>query len=155
MHASLGPFWVAHSAVSTDCLLHFRSNVHEADDAHEIRIEDEAACAIGHAQSFVLRRAKRRTARDRWHTRLRLQCGSRVRHPLHGHWNESVADSPLIQQNERPKMALSWHAFAVPKRGNSTEEYEDAFAANPNAGRFAIADGASESSFASLWAKLL
>ncbi len=52
-------------------------------------------------------------------------------------------------------MALSWHAFAVPKRGNSTEEYEDAFAANPNAGRFAIADGASESSFASLWAKLL
>ena len=52
-------------------------------------------------------------------------------------------------------MALSWHAFAVPKRGNSAEEYEDAFAADPNAGRFAIADGASESSFASLWAKLL
>src|SRR5213083_2611429 len=52
-------------------------------------------------------------------------------------------------------MALRWQGFAVPKRGNSVEEYEDAFAANPKAGRFAVADGASESSFASLWAKLL
>jgi hypothetical protein len=52
-------------------------------------------------------------------------------------------------------MALRWQGFAVPKRGNSAEEYEDAFAGNPKAGRFAVADGASESSFASLWAKLL
>jgi hypothetical protein len=52
-------------------------------------------------------------------------------------------------------MALRWHGFAVPKRGNSAAEYEDAFAGNPRVGRFALADGASESSFASLWAKLL
>jgi hypothetical protein len=52
-------------------------------------------------------------------------------------------------------MPVRWQGFAVPKRGNSAEEYEDAFAGAPQAGRFAVADGASESSFASLWARLL
>jgi Protein phosphatase 2C len=52
-------------------------------------------------------------------------------------------------------MPFRWQSFAVPKRGNSANEYEDAFAGNPRKGRFAIADGASESSFASLWARLL
>ncbi len=52
-------------------------------------------------------------------------------------------------------MALRWQGFAVPKRGNRADEYEDAFAGNPKLRRFAIADGASESSFASLWAQLL
>ena len=52
-------------------------------------------------------------------------------------------------------MAFRWQGFAVPKQGNSVGEYEDAFAGNPKNGRFAVADGASESSFASLWAKLL
>src|SRR5262249_10571454 len=42
-----------------------------------------------------------------------------------------------------------------PKRGNAAEEYEDALAADPATGRFAIADGASESSFAAAWARLL
>ena len=46
-----------------------------------------------------------------------------------------------------------WHAFRLAKAGNSAEEYEDAFAAA--AGRFAVADGASEASFAADWAKLL
>jgi hypothetical protein len=46
-----------------------------------------------------------------------------------------------------------WWAFALPKEGHSPEEYEDAFAGK--SGRFAIADGASESSFAAEWAKLL
>jgi hypothetical protein len=46
-----------------------------------------------------------------------------------------------------------WRAFALPKEGHKPDEYEDAFAAK--LGRFAIADGASESSFACLWAKLL
>src|SRR5712692_2413403 len=46
-------------------------------------------------------------------------------------------------------------AFALPKLGNSAEEYEDAAAADPRCGRFAIADGAAESSFAALWARLL
>jgi hypothetical protein len=43
--------------------------------------------------------------------------------------------------------------FWVPKQGNSTEEYEDAYAcAHP---LYAIADGATESSFADLWANIL
>ncbi len=50
---------------------------------------------------------------------------------------------------------MRWQCFAIPKQGNSAQEYEDAFRGNPKTGRFAIADGASESSFASLWAQLL
>jgi hypothetical protein len=50
---------------------------------------------------------------------------------------------------------LCWHAYHLPKRGNSAEEYEDAFAGSPERGRFAVADGASESSFAAPWAGLL
>ncbi|HYT87494.1 MAG TPA: protein phosphatase 2C domain-containing protein [Gemmataceae bacterium] len=50
---------------------------------------------------------------------------------------------------------LFCQAFSLPKRGNSAEEYEDAAAADPRRGRFAIADGAAESSFAALWAQLL
>jgi len=50
---------------------------------------------------------------------------------------------------------LRWRAFSLPKEGNTPEEYEDAFAGNPKTGRFAVADGAAESSFAGLWAKLL
>jgi hypothetical protein len=46
-----------------------------------------------------------------------------------------------------------WWAFALPKDGHSLEEYEDAFAVKR--GRCAIADGASESSFAAEWARLL
>jgi hypothetical protein len=45
--------------------------------------------------------------------------------------------------------------FWTPKAGHSTDEYEDAFAADPEQGRFAIADGASETSFARQWARLL
>jgi hypothetical protein len=46
-------------------------------------------------------------------------------------------------------------SLALPKRGNSAEEYEDALASNDQRGRYAIADGASESSYASVWARLL
>jgi len=52
-------------------------------------------------------------------------------------------------------MSTESHACWLAKRGNSPEEYEDAFAANDAAGRYAVADGASESSFAGLWARLL
>jgi len=45
--------------------------------------------------------------------------------------------------------------FKLPKRGNATEEYEDAVAVDSRQGRFAIADGATESSFSALWARLL
>jgi hypothetical protein len=51
--------------------------------------------------------------------------------------------------------AASWRAISLPKHGNTADEYEDAFAADAAAGRFAVADGASESSFAGLWARLL
>ncbi len=55
----------------------------------------------------------------------------------------------------RRRLPVTWRAFHLPKRGNTAAEYEDAFAANPEGGRFGIADGASESSFAGLWARLL
>jgi hypothetical protein len=51
--------------------------------------------------------------------------------------------------------AIHWRAFSLHKDGNAPEEYEDAFAGNLKSGRFAVADGATESSFARLWAELL
>ncbi len=50
---------------------------------------------------------------------------------------------------------IFWQTLALPKRGHSVEEYEDATAVNEQRGRFAIADGAAESSFSALWARLL
>jgi len=52
-------------------------------------------------------------------------------------------------------MAAPFHAFRLVRRGNSPEEYEDAFAGDATAGRYAVADGATESCFAGLWARLL
>ena len=52
-------------------------------------------------------------------------------------------------------MGISSHTFWLARRGHSPEEYEDAFAADVAAGRFAVADGATESCFAGLWARLL
>jgi serine/threonine protein phosphatase PrpC len=51
--------------------------------------------------------------------------------------------------------SLRWYAFHTHKRGNTPDEYEDAFAGDAATGRFAVADGASESSFTAAWAKLL
>ncbi len=51
--------------------------------------------------------------------------------------------------------SLRWQAFHTHKRGNTPEEYEDAFAGDAAKARFAVADGASESSFVATWAKLL
>jgi hypothetical protein len=53
------------------------------------------------------------------------------------------------------KPPLNWRVFSMPKAGHGLEEYEDAYGADPSAGRLAIADGASESSFAGAWAQLL
>lgn len=50
---------------------------------------------------------------------------------------------------------LDWRAFRQHKRGNAAEDYEDAFAGDPATGRFAVADGASEASFAGPWARAL
>jgi hypothetical protein len=52
-------------------------------------------------------------------------------------------------------LSLSWRVFWMPKAGHGRDEYEDAFAGDPATGRFAIADGASESAFAGAWAELL
>jgi Protein phosphatase 2C len=54
-----------------------------------------------------------------------------------------------------PTSVIRWRSFTLHKDGNEPGEYEDALAGNPSSGRFAVADGASESSFAALWAKLL
>jgi hypothetical protein len=45
--------------------------------------------------------------------------------------------------------------FTVPKDGSNAEEYEDYGRADLERGRFAIADGATETSFAKHWAHLL
>jgi Protein phosphatase 2C len=50
---------------------------------------------------------------------------------------------------------LRWSVLRLPKRGNTDAEYEDAWAVDAAAGRFAVADGASETSFAARWAQLL
>src|SRR5579871_3237403 len=59
-------------------------------------------------------------------------------------------------------MLVSFEAFLLPKSGNSTAEYEDAFWPTKSICRrerrkfcCAIADGATETSFSGLWAKLL
>lgn len=46
-------------------------------------------------------------------------------------------------------------AWWAPKSGNAVNEYEDAFAVEPGMLRFAVADGASETSFAKQWAEAL
>jgi hypothetical protein len=50
---------------------------------------------------------------------------------------------------------MHWVAFCEPKHGSGAEEYEDACAGNLSLGRFAVADGASESSYAGQWARML
>ncbi len=50
---------------------------------------------------------------------------------------------------------LDWRSFHTPKAGHTPDEYEDAYAGDPERGRFAIADGASESAFAGDWARIL
>jgi serine/threonine protein phosphatase PrpC len=50
---------------------------------------------------------------------------------------------------------LSWRALTAAKAGSRPEENEDASAAQPTAGRFAVADGASEGWRSGPWAKHL
>jgi hypothetical protein len=55
----------------------------------------------------------------------------------------------------RNGMALHCRSLSLCRGGNSLAEYEDAYAADAERGRFAISDGAAASSFAGLWARLL
>jgi hypothetical protein len=50
---------------------------------------------------------------------------------------------------------VAMRAMAMPKRGNSDEEIEDALAIAPEEGRAVISDGASEGIFVNRWARLL
>jgi hypothetical protein len=51
--------------------------------------------------------------------------------------------------------SLRCRAYHLHKHGHRADEYEDALAADLSRGRFAVADGATESAFARLWASLL
>ena len=50
---------------------------------------------------------------------------------------------------------MDQRAFWLPKRGDNPEDWEDAWAGDRQQGRFAVADGATESAFASSWARSL
>lgn len=52
-------------------------------------------------------------------------------------------------------MGAAVSAFWTPKAGSAAEEWEDAYSFDAELGRYAVADGASESSFAAPWARLL
>lgn len=52
-------------------------------------------------------------------------------------------------------MEATVQVYWTPKKGNTLEEYEDAFGCSVEDGRFAIADGATESSFAEIWSSVL
>jgi len=51
--------------------------------------------------------------------------------------------------------SLRWRSFLVSKAGHAPDECEDAIDGDPEAGRFAVADGASESYAAGEWARHL
>ncbi|MBM3994369.1 MAG: protein phosphatase 2C domain-containing protein [Planctomycetes bacterium] len=53
------------------------------------------------------------------------------------------------------KIDVVSHCFSVPKDGHSTEEYEDFCRGDDERMRYAIGDGATESSFAKDWVQLL
>ncbi len=66
----------------------------------------------------------------------------------------------MARGNDPAALRVSTRAFHVPKRGGTEQEYEDAyypdeFADDVGAFRCAVADGASESAFADIWAQLL
>jgi len=54
-----------------------------------------------------------------------------------------------------PVVAPGYRAFRLPRQEHGLEECQDALACDAERGRFAIADGAAESPYSSLWAQLL
>ena len=52
-------------------------------------------------------------------------------------------------------MPATYHLCWVPREGNAAADYEDAAAADPGRGCFALADGASASTFTAEWAGAL
>ena len=60
-----------------------------------------------------------------------------------------------LTYDHMPDPVLRWRSFLVPKAGHVADECEDAAFGDPGLGRFAVADGASESYAAGDWARLL
>lgn len=54
-----------------------------------------------------------------------------------------------------PDVALGYRTFRLPRQGYGPDECQDALAGAAERGRFAIADGAAESPYSALWARLL
>src|SRR5262245_52511752 len=54
-----------------------------------------------------------------------------------------------------PGLALRHTCFRLPRKGHPGDECQDAAAGDAERGRFAVADGATESAHAGLWARLL
>jgi hypothetical protein len=54
-----------------------------------------------------------------------------------------------------PDVALGYRSFRLPRQGYGLEECQDALAGDAERGRFALADGAAESPYSALWARLL
>ena len=54
-----------------------------------------------------------------------------------------------------PGLDLGYTCFRLPRRGHFADECQDAALGDAERGRFAVADGASESADAGLWARLL
>src|SRR5262249_22560942 len=100
----------------------------------------------------------RRLQSDGGDARLRLQRRHRLRDPLSRHRHAGGSEEPTLRLGVGMSvegLTIQFWQFQLPKRGEKTEDYEDASAGDPLRGRFAIADGAAGSSFSALWARLL
>lgn len=71
---------------------------------------------------------------------------------LRGRGEQEFAASPKELSAPNIRYALV-HSYGLPKAGNSSTDYEDSWLSSGN--RFAVADGATESSFAKIWADAL
>ena len=54
-----------------------------------------------------------------------------------------------------PGLAIGYRAFRLPRQGHVLDECQDASAGDAKRGRFAVADGATESPHSALWGRLL
>ena len=64
----------------------------------------------------------------------------------------STGTRPMTERSVAPSR---WRALSLAKRGNRADEIEDAWAASEITGRFAVADGVTDSIFSNVWARLL
>ena len=111
--------------------------------------------SVSYVQPLTRRHARASLHAEHTHRkrrqRFRVQCRLEFSHPALGNRHPRQQQSTLRQ---------SWHrydftALSLPRRGNTSGQLEDAVAGAAATGRFAVADGASESCFADLWAELL